>query len=133
MKGMTGSEFVAWHKHTVMKMNEIVKAKNQDYSGGGDVYAFNNFEVVEHIGNCSAEQGFITRITDKVSRISNLTRNGTNAVKDESITDTLLDLANYAILMAGYIESKKGVRMAVPKRDNATKMSESVKDFVENY
>jgi len=27
--------------------------------------------------------------------------------KDESIEDTLLDLSNYAILMAGYIKSKK--------------------------
>ena len=28
-------------------------------------------------------------------------------VKDESIQDSLIDLANYAILMAGYIKAKK--------------------------
>jgi hypothetical protein len=28
-------------------------------------------------------------------------------VKDESVQDTLLDLANYACLMAAYIESQK--------------------------
>ncbi len=32
-------------------------------------------------------------------------------MKDESVTDTLLDLANYCILMAGYVES---VRQAKP-------------------
>jgi len=37
-------------------------------------------------------------MTDKLMRISNLTRQE-NAVSDEKITDTLLDLSCYAILM----------------------------------
>ena len=104
---MTGNEFVEWHKQTVLKMNEICKAKNQDYSGGGDVYAFNNFVMVEHKKVCSTEAGFLVRMEDKMMRVNNLLRNGDNAVKDESIQDTLLDLANYSILMAGYIQSKQ--------------------------
>lgn len=38
------------------------------------------------------------RLEDKLQRVKNLVRNGSAAVKDESIDDTLLDLANYAIM-----------------------------------
>lgn len=103
---MTGEQFVAWHLATVTRMNEICKAKNQDYSGGGNTYAFANFMMVEHLGIGSVEQGFLTRMTDKLARISNLIKNRGAAVKDESIQDTLLDLANYSILMAGYLADK---------------------------
>jgi hypothetical protein len=45
-------------------------------------------------------------MTDKISRIANLI-NKENAVKDERITDTLLDLAVYSILFKIYLETKK--------------------------
>ena len=38
------------------------------------------------------------RLEDKLQRVKNLVRNGGAAVNDESIDDTLLDLANYAIM-----------------------------------
>jgi len=104
---MNGKEFVEFHKKTVTKMNEICKAKNDDYSGGGDVYAFNNFTMVERKGVCSTEAGFLVRMEDKMMRINNLIKKGSASVKDESIADTLMDLANYSILMMGYLESKK--------------------------
>lgn len=104
---MNGKEFVEYHKKTVLKMNEICKAKNQDYSGGENTYAFSNFTMVENMGNCSAEQGFITRMTDKMMRITNIINSGKQHVMDESIQDTLMDLANYSILFMGYLESKK--------------------------
>ena len=110
---MTGKEFVEFHKQTVLRMNAICKAKNQDYSGGGEASAFNNFTMVEHQDICSTEAGFLVRMTDKMSRIKNLINNGGNAVKDESIADTLMDLANYSILMMGYIQSKNGT---LPKK-----------------
>lgn len=104
---MKGSEFIEYHAQTVKKMNEICKAKNQDYSGGGDCSAFNNFMIVEHKGICSTEAGFLVRMEDKMMRINNLIKNGGAAVKDEAIEDTLMDLANYSILMMGYLKSKK--------------------------
>lgn len=104
---MTGRTFVAFHKETIGRMNEICKAKNQDYSGGGDVYAFNNFKESAMVAGGTVEQGFLFRMSDKMSRVRNLTKAGTAAVKDESIQDTLMDLANYAILMMGYLHDKK--------------------------
>ncbi len=38
------------------------------------------------------------RLSDKLNRVKALTRGDSQQVKDESLRDTLLDLANYAIL-----------------------------------
>lgn len=87
-------------------MIAITAAKNADYNHS-DENPFSNFENVERLGVCSTEQGFITRMMDKMSRLVSFIHRGVLQVKDESIEDTLLDLANYCILMAGYIKSKK--------------------------
>lgn len=91
---------------TTKKMVEICKAKNADYSGAVED-AFANFARVETLGICKTEQGFLTRMTDKLCRIASFTAKGELQVKDESVEDTLLDLANYAILMRLYIKSKE--------------------------
>jgi propanediol dehydratase large subunit len=44
---------------------------------------------------------------DKMKRIGSFVENGELMVKDESVLDTLQDLANYSCLMAGYILSEK--------------------------
>lgn len=38
------------------------------------------------------------RLSDKLNRVKALTRGDSQQVQDESLRDTLLDLANYAIL-----------------------------------
>lgn len=78
--------------------------KNSDYTGGSED-PFANFKSVESLG-IPTEIGFLTRMMDKMKRISSFVEQGTLQVKDESVTDTLQDLANYACLMAGYIKSK---------------------------
>lgn len=44
-------------------------------------------------------------MTDKISRIANLIHSEAK-VKDEKITDTLIDLAVYAIIMKIYLDTK---------------------------
>lgn len=95
-----------FHKAMCDKMVEITKAKNADYTGAGDD-PFANFKIVQTFGCVNVEQGFFTRMCDKMSRISSFIEKGTLQVKDESVEDTLLDIANYAILFRGYLESKK--------------------------
>lgn len=103
---MKSTEFVQFHLEVVLKMNEIVKKKNHDYTGAsGDAFA--NFKVVESMGICSTEQGFLTRMMDKMMRINTFVQKGSLLVADESVEDTLCDLANYSILMLGYIKDKK--------------------------
>lgn len=103
---MTKKEYMKFHEAACLKMIEITKAKNSDYTGRGDD-PFANFRRCEQLDICSAEQGFMTRMTDKLARINSFCQKGTLQVKDESVTDTLLDLANYSILMAGFIKSKQ--------------------------
>ena len=91
---MTKPEWLEFHEQFCKTMHEITKKKNADYTGGS-VDPFANFRRVEALGICSTEQGFLTRMTDKMSRLASFVKNGTLLVKDESATDTLADLANY--------------------------------------
>jgi len=61
----------------------IFKNKNKDY---GD--AFSNHGPV----------GVIVRISDKISRFVNVSKNKISLVDNESLRDTLLDLHNYAAM-----------------------------------
>lgn len=74
------------HIEICKELNQIYRSKNHDY---GDSFG----ETFQKLGIISA----VTRITDKVNRLQTLcTRE--QKVNDESIRDTLLDLANYAIM-----------------------------------
>lgn len=102
--GMTRETYLQEFKWITDRMYEITKAKNSDYTGD-DNNPFDNFEAVARLGIASTEQGFLTRMTDKFMRITSFVKKGTLQVKDESVQDTLLDLANYSILLACYIKS----------------------------
>jgi hypothetical protein len=77
------------------KMGEIHDAKNHDYSEGAKD-PFSNFRMSENFG-IPAWKGCLVRISDKYSRITQLSTKEAK-VKDESIEDTLIDLANYALI-----------------------------------
>lgn len=102
---MNQEQYLKRFKEITEQMYAITEAKNRDYCGSTE-FPFKNFTMVENIGFATTEQGFLTRITDKVMRISSFVKNGTLAVQDEKVTDTLCDLANYSILMMCYLESK---------------------------
>ncbi|HUM43278.1 MAG TPA: DUF1599 domain-containing protein [Fervidobacterium sp.] len=74
------------HLKICEKLNEIYVNKNHDY---GDSFG----ETFRKLGIISA----VTRITDKTNRLQSLCKKE-QKVNDESIRDTLMDLANYAIM-----------------------------------
>lgn len=76
----------ACHADICAELNDIYTRKNADY---GDSFG----ETFRKLGVISA----LTRITDKVNRLQSLCVRAAQ-VPDESIRDTLLDLANYAIM-----------------------------------
>ena len=81
---------VDMHFDICTKLNKIYEQKNHDY---GD--SFHDTFVEE--GPAMAR----IRLSDKLNRfkkLSRLTEEDGQLVKDESIEDTLLDLANYAIM-----------------------------------
>ena len=77
------------------KMGEIHDKKRKDYTSGDPL---GNFYEALRIG-ITPLQGIMVRIGDKYSRICNIVRNrGKHEVEDETLEDTLLDLANYCLL-----------------------------------
>ena len=75
-------------------MARIHAAKNQDYGGGNPLGNFlNSLDL-----GVDPFLGILIRLSDKWSRICSLTKTERQMVKDESIEDTLIDLANYALL-----------------------------------
>ncbi len=78
------------------KMGSIHDKKRQDYASNAD--PLGNFREAEKLG-VSPLQSIMIRLTDKYTRACNLVRkNGNASVEDESLADTLLDLANYSVL-----------------------------------
>lgn len=86
------------HMSLLMELNDIYTRKNNDY---GDSFH-----------QTFLEEGFAmarVRLSDKLDRFKKLSRNASECglVKDESIRDTLMDLANYAIMTVLEIDDKK--------------------------
>ncbi len=88
------------------RMVATAEKKNADYAGASSA-PFANFSHVEGLGIATTEQGFLTRMTDKLCRVATFAKKGVLQVSDESVEDTLLDLANYSLLMAAYVKAKK--------------------------
>ena len=81
------SSQVEKHSEICKELNEMYAKKNKDY---GD--SFHQTFV---------EEGMATsriRLNDKLERFKRLSKSNEQNVKDESIVDTLKDLANYAIM-----------------------------------
>lgn len=99
---MDKQEFRKKFKKTLDEMYEIMEKKNADYA---KVSAFWNFELVETLWITSVEKWLLVRMADKMSRITTLIDQDAQ-VKDEAITDTLQDLANYSVILKIFLESK---------------------------
>lgn len=65
-----------------------------------ELYAAKNHDYGDSFGESYAEWGLVSpciRLSDKVNRLKSLTQKN-RAVADESVEDTLIDLACYAIM-----------------------------------
>lgn len=102
---MNQHEYIKEFGKVLQDMLTITSQKNKDYAGISASDAFRNFKLSEVVGVASVEEGFIVRMLDKVQRAANLLKQD-NAVVDEKITDTLLDLAVYSIMLKIYISNK---------------------------
>ena len=90
-------KLVEQHMKICKNFNDTYKAKNADY---GDSF----HRVWESAGIISA----YTRLADKFYRLENLILKAKDSkVKDESIKDTLMDMANYCIMSVMELEREK--------------------------
>ncbi len=88
----------------IERMKEIHSSKNQDYAKEED--PLQNLCQCEKIG-IPAHIGCFIRMQDKWSRITNLIKGQEPEVKDETVKDTLMDLAVYSLLCIILIEEDK--------------------------
>jgi hypothetical protein len=103
---MTKAEYIEFHKAACERMMTITKAKNADYTGTSQD-PFANFASSEVVAGVTTEQGFLVRMGDKMARLKSFAQKGTLEVKDESFEDTCFDLANYCLLLAGFVRARK--------------------------
>ena len=103
---MTRDDLLKYHSEICRSAQDLMSVKNRDYAGSDGNEPFANFTRVESMGICSTEQGFMTRVTDKMSRLSSFLNSGKMHVEDESFRDTIVDVINYMVLLSAYIEDK---------------------------
>ena len=82
------------HEFICDELYETYKKKNADY---GDSFA----QSLDKHGLIAA----IVRMDDKMNRVINLYKADEQLVEDESIRDTLMDLANYAIMSVMWLDA----------------------------
>ena len=83
-------------KDITEEINALSEQKNHDYG--------NSFsETFRKLGIISAT----TRMLDKMNRIVSLVTKDQQKVNDESLRDTLIDIANYAVMTIMEIDKKK--------------------------
>lgn len=88
-------------KDMLDEMLETYIIKNNDYGNSFD-------KSLDEFGITAS----LVRMEDKLNRLKTLTKNNEQKVKDESIQDTLLDLANYSAMTCLYLRNKinRGVK-----------------------
>lgn len=111
-----------WNRNTrfpelIEEMVATYRRKNSDYSDSEND-PFRNFRFIELAGT-PAFDGVLARLSDKFIRIMNLRKKEKEgrevAVKSEAITDTLLDLANYAIIALVLYEEEQRDKDLTPE------------------
>ena len=83
-------------KEITQQMIEVHERKNQDYGNSFD-------KTLDEFGLVAG----LIRINDKVSRLKSIYKSSEVRVKDERIEDTLLDLANYAVMSLQWLTENK--------------------------
>ena len=82
------NDFMKEYKKIITDLSELCIKKNKDY-GSSVVDTYDKFGDVS----------YLVRITDKYNRILSVFKNkGEHEVEDETIIDTVLDMANYCLL-----------------------------------
>lgn len=87
----------------VMKMADTMLAKGDDYAGND--CRLSNFKLAGAITGVGARMNCLNMIATKVARLGVLF-NAEKPPSNESIRDSILDLANYAVLLDQILEDE---------------------------
>lgn len=79
------------------EMVSLQEKKNKDYG--------NSFEqTLDEFGLIAS----VIRLNDKMNRVKQLCKSQKQEIKDEKIEDTLIDLANYAVMTLSWLKNNNG-------------------------
>lgn len=101
---MTHHQLFQLHESLCSQARELMRKKNQDYTAGS-ADCFANFRSAEFL-EISPEVGILLRCLDKFKRILAFSKSGTLSVANESVMDSIRDIINYMVLVAGLIQEK---------------------------
>ena len=96
---MDRAQYLEHFKAVTDTMLQLTTKKNNDYASSSDPFA--NFKEF-------GELGILVRLSDKFARLRNALHDRKDmAVSDETVEDTVLDLATYAVLLLCYRRGAK--------------------------
>lgn len=101
---MTKPEYFDHINCTFTRALQKIQSKNRSYNGDGD--PFKTYRATEVIGNCSTEQGIMSRITEKMSRIN--TQLNYDSPDGETLEETITDTIGCLAILLAYLDSKNG-------------------------
>lgn len=90
------------------KMEALHIAKNSGYAGSENPDPWANFRMAEAFG-VSPFLGCLVRMSDKYIRVTNLIRKPSDEKVGESVKDTLMDLAAYALIAYCLLDEQENV------------------------
>ena len=93
---MTKQEQEEFFDEYVKRMRDVLLNKGDDYA---NVDRLSNFKMAGQIAGGNAQLNCLNLIATKVARLGVLL-NSKDKPKNESINDSIMDLANYALLLA---------------------------------
>ena len=110
---LTHEQAMALQHYIMDKALSIVEAKRHDYSGDAD--PFGNFRK-STLFKVEPWRGVLVRLTDKLSRIENITDTGVRMVEDEDLWQTFADAVNYVCILGGLVAEIIGMPEGLVKK-----------------
>lgn len=93
---MTKQEQEVHFKEMTQKMKQILLSKGDDYA---NTDRLSNFKLAGNVSGLNAKLNCLSLIATKVARLGVLL-NSNKEPNNESVQDSVLDLANYAVLLS---------------------------------
>jgi len=101
---MTKTELLEMHKTLCADALDLMQRKQADYANGTD--PFHNFRMSKLL-HIPEAKGVLLRMQDKMARMVSLIDRGDLKVADESMTDTIIDLINYSVILHGLLKESE--------------------------
>jgi len=100
---MTKNEFNELVAHTLGDLMEILKKKQNDYTGGRDPFANFRLSTLEGVEPAT---GLMIRVQDKMQRIRTYLKKGELLVDGEGFEDAIEDVIGYMLILKGLLREQ---------------------------